>query len=89
MSSERVGSIRSQNNTFLVMQNISRWIIILITTCHGVSAFFSFGDNGSRFPKLYEGWFDGQVAKQVQSAVAKASSAGIVSASILNFKLYK
>ena len=52
---------------------------ILIAGAHGVSAFFSFGENGRGFPKLYEGWFDGQVAKQVSSAVGKAHSAGFVS----------
>jgi hypothetical protein len=61
--------------------NITVFFLIILITTHGrgVTAFFSFGKSGSDFPKLYEGWFDGQIAKQASSAVAQAYAAGLVS----------
>jgi hypothetical protein len=55
-------------------------VFIVVSCCVRVHAFFSFGRTGTEFPKLYEGWFDGQLATQVPAAVAKAYAAGIVSA---------
>lgn len=64
----------------MILINIAGFFVtIIISHFHGVLAFFPFASSGRDFPKLYEGWFDGQIAKQASSAVAKAYSAGIVS----------
>jgi len=43
-----------------------------------VVAFGPFDSGGSSMPKLYDGWFNGQISKQASSAVSKAISAGKV-----------
>ena len=41
-----------------------------------VSSFVPFIDGGKGMPKLYDGWFNDQVAKQASAAVGRAISAG-------------
>lgn len=55
----------------------SKWVLVastLLTTT--ATAFVPFLDGGSGMPKLYDGWFNEQVAKQASTAVGKAVSAG-------------
>ncbi len=41
-------------------------------------AFVPFLDGGKVMPKLYDGWFNEQIAKQASTAVSKATAAGKV-----------
>lgn len=43
------------------------------------SAFVPLLDGGKEMPRLYDGWFDDQIAKQASSAVSRAIGAGKVS----------
>jgi hypothetical protein len=42
-----------------------------------VAAFVPFIDGGKNIPKLYEGYFNEQIAKQAGSAVSRAIGAGV------------
>lgn len=48
---------------------------VLLLPAH-VSSFVPFIDGGKGMPKLYDGWFNEQVAKQASAAVGRAISAG-------------
>lgn len=51
---------------------------LLVFSCANckTAAFVPFIDGGKGVPKLYDGWFDNQLAKQAATAVAKAVSSG-------------
>jgi hypothetical protein len=48
----------------------------LLSACHLASAFVPLIDGGTDMPKLYDGWFNDQIAKQASTAVSKAIAAG-------------
>ena len=57
-------------------------LIIIIETIllfHITCGFVPFIDGGKEMPKLYDGWFNEQIAKQASTAVSKAIRAGYVS----------
>ena len=47
------------------------------------NAFVPFIDGGKTMPKLYDGWFNDQIAKQASTAVSKAISNGKVRVAFL------
>lgn len=51
-------------------------IVLYVPAC---SALVPFIDGGKDMPKLYNGWFNDQIAKQASSAVSRAIAAGKVS----------
>jgi len=50
--------------------------IIVATFPCNVVPFFQFGGGGNSMPKIYDGWFNGQISKQAGAAVSKAISSG-------------
>jgi hypothetical protein len=52
-----------------------RSVLLVLGICQ-VAALVPFIDGGKGMPKLYDGWFNEQVAKQAGTAVAKALAAG-------------
>jgi len=46
--------------------------VVTFTTC----AFIPLLDGGKEMPKLYDGWFNEQIAKQASTAVKNAISSG-------------
>jgi hypothetical protein len=55
------------------------FIVALLTFPSTNSAFVPFLDGGKGMPKLYDGWFNDQIAKQAATAMSKAIAAGNVS----------
>jgi hypothetical protein len=52
-------------------------VAVAFVLCHAtVLAFVPFIDGGKDIPRLYEGYFNEQVAKQAASAVSRAIAAG-------------
>ena len=51
-------------------------IVLYVPVC---STFVPLIDGGKDMPKLYNGWFNDQIAKQASSAVSRAIAAGKVS----------
>lgn len=51
-------------------------VFILTATSPFVVSLVPFIDGGKGMPKLYDGWFNDQIAKQASTAVSKAISAG-------------
>eukprot|EP00978_Attheya_sp_CCMP212_P018988 scaffold52641_cov48-Attheya_sp.AAC.3 len=51
-------------------------ILIAVASFPLGSAFVPLIDGGKSMPKLYDGWFNDQIAKQASTAIAKALSAG-------------
>jgi hypothetical protein len=54
-------------------------IFLLLLAVSVCSAFVPLLDGGKDMPKLYDGWFDDQIAKQASAAVSRAIGAGKVS----------
>lgn len=52
--------------------------LLLASAVTAVNAFIPLLDGGSKMPVLYKSWFDDQIAKQANAAVAKAIGAGKV-----------
>lgn len=52
---------------------------LFLASCQLASALIPLIDGGKGMPKLYEGYFNDQIAKQAGSAVSRAISAGKVS----------
>jgi hypothetical protein len=50
--------------------------LLLVSACRWASAFVPLIDGGTDMPKLYDGWFNDQIAKQASTAVSKAIAAG-------------
>jgi len=50
-------------------------VIIIAFLPYNALSFFQFG-GGNSMPKLYDGWFNGQIAKQAQASVSKAIASG-------------
>ena len=53
--------------------------VLILSICQVASAFVPLIDGGKGIPKLYDGYFNEQIAKQASTAVAKAIGAGKVS----------
>jgi hypothetical protein len=53
-----------------------RKVILLISLCQAAFSFVPLIDGGKGMPKLYDGWFNEQIAKQASTAVSKAIAAG-------------
>ena len=53
-------------------------ILSFALTAPLISCLVPFIDGGKGMPKLYDGWFNDQIAKQASTAVSKAISAGKV-----------
>mmetsp|Transcript_18607 Transcript_18607/g.53106 ORF Transcript_18607/g.53106 Transcript_18607/m.53106 type:complete len:297 (+) Transcript_18607:76-966(+) len=51
-------------------------IACLLILASAVTAFVPLIDGGKQMPRVYEGWFDDQIAKQAATAVGKAIAAG-------------
>uniref|UniRef100_A0A7S1Z767 DUF1995 domain-containing protein n=1 Tax=Trieres chinensis TaxID=1514140 RepID=A0A7S1Z767_TRICV len=51
-------------------------VLVLATSLNNACAFIPLIDGGKGMPKLYDGWFNDQIAKQASTAVAKAISSG-------------
>ena len=51
-------------------------IILCLTTLTSIVAFIPLLDGGKEMPKIYDGWFNDQIAKQASTAVSKAISSG-------------
>jgi len=49
---------------------------MLLLVFKGVASFVPLLDGGKGIPKLYDGWFNDQIAKQASTALSKAVSAG-------------
>jgi hypothetical protein len=55
--------------------------VVLLSFPWESNAFVPFLDGGKGMPKLYDGWFNDQIAKQAATAMSKAIAAGNVSRS--------
>jgi aconitase B len=51
---------------------------VALLASQNVVAFVPFIDGGKDMPKLYDGWFNDQIAKQASTAVSKAIGSGKV-----------
>lgn len=51
-------------------------LVALVALTQRSLALLPFLDGGKGMPKLYDGWFNDQVAKQAASAVSRATAAG-------------
>ena len=60
----------------LLFLSVSVLWLISIHQLTGVTAFVPLIDGGKGIPKLYEGYFNEQIAKQAGSAVSRAIGAG-------------
>ena len=54
-------------------------LLLASTLASTINGFVPFIDGGKTMPKLYDGWFNDQIAKQASTAVSKAVAAGKVS----------
>ena len=53
-----------------------RVVLLFVSVVQLTSGLVPFIDGGKDMPKLYEGWFNDQIAKQASTAVSRAISAG-------------
>lgn len=53
-----------------------RWLLFLLIGIQVVTAFVPLLDGGKDMPKLYDGWFNDQIAKQASAAVSRAIASG-------------
>ena len=53
-------------------------LTLVLTVLYTTNAFVPFIDGGKGMPKIYDGWFDDQIAKQAATAMGKALAAGYV-----------
>jgi hypothetical protein len=53
--------------------------VLILSACQLASAFVPLIDGGKGMPKLYDAYFNEQIAKQASTAVARAIGAGKVS----------
>lgn len=53
-------------------------LTLVLTALYTTNAFVPFIDGGKGMPKIYDGWFDDQIAKQAATAMGKAIAAGNV-----------
>ena len=57
---------------------MSRFLIISAWLIGVTNSLVPFLDGGKEMPKLYDGWFNEQIAKQASTSVSKAIAAGKV-----------
>lgn len=77
---ETLGGITAQTiSTSMKAFILSSVALLTFPTTNG--AFVPFLDGGKGMPKLYDGWFNDQIAKQAATAMSKAIAAGNVSKS--------
>jgi len=54
-------------------------LLVLVALLNGIHGLIPLIDGGKSMPKLYDGWFNEQIAKQAGTAVGKAIASGKVS----------